>query len=480
MPKPQLISYADSLGGDLASLHTLLSHDLRGVFGGGLHLLPPFPSSGDRGFAPITYDEIEPAFGDWADVERLAELGPLVLDVMVNHISRRSDAFVDFERHGRESSWADLFITLEKVWPSGHPAPGDLDLVALRKPDNPFSIVPIGGGETSETIWTTFGFSGGPVTEQIDIDITSPLALELFDRWFAGLASHGVAIVRLDAVGYVTKKPGTRCFMVEPEIWQHLDTLTAIAARHGLQVLPEIHDGRAMHHELARRGHLSYDFALPGVVLDALRTSDVGRLAEHLRMSPEHQVTMLDCHDGIGVNPDLRGILRPDEAEALVTFCLDRGANLTLIHHGHADPSSTHQINITFADATGSDEALLLARAIHLFAPGLPQVYYVGLLAGRNDLAAVAATGERRAINRENFGLDAVRERLRLPVVSAQLDMIRLRSEHPAFEGSIDEVVQTSPSALSITWRNDAAWARLDLDLDPSGPSALSHTITHS
>ena len=30
-------------------------------------------------------------------------------------------------------------------------------------------------------------------------------------------------IVRLDAVGYVIKKPGTSCFMVEPEIYEFLD-----------------------------------------------------------------------------------------------------------------------------------------------------------------------------------------------------------------------------------------------------------------
>ena len=122
--KPQLISYADSLGGDLASLHELLTTDLAGVFTGGLHLLPPFPSSGDRGFAPLGYDQIEPTFGDWDDIARLSESGPLVLDVMVNHISRQSEAFVDFEQKGRASKWADLFITLDKLWPDGEPKAG--------------------------------------------------------------------------------------------------------------------------------------------------------------------------------------------------------------------------------------------------------------------------------------------------------------------------------------------------------------------
>ena len=462
--QPQIISYADSLGGGLAGLHELLRRDLAGVFGGGLHLLPPFPSSGDRGFAPITYDDIEPAFGDWSDVEELVELGPVMLDVMVNHISRRSPAFVEFEQTGRRSESADLFITLDKVWPDGTPQPGDLDLVALRKPDNPFSVVPIATGGT-ETIWTTFGFSGGPITEQIDLDITSPRTVELIDGWFAGLAFHGISFVRLDAVGYVTKAPGTRCFMNEPEIWQHLDTLTGLANRHGLDVLPEVHDGRAAHHELARRGHLSYDFALPGLVLDALVRGVTDRLVDHLRQAPERQVTMLDCHDGIGVNPDLRGLVDPAEAEAIVTHCLDRGANLTKIHHGDADPSTTHQINITFADAVGTDAALVMARAIQLFSPGLPQIYYLGLLAGRNDHEAVEASGELRAINRSNFGVEEVRRRLELPVVADQIELIRRRSEHPAFDGAVSAVDRPSPTSLTVTWRNGEHWATMTADV---------------
>lgn len=57
---PQLLTYPDSLGGDLPSIRGLLEGPLRGLFGG-IHVLPPFPSSGDRGFAPLTYREARPA-----------------------------------------------------------------------------------------------------------------------------------------------------------------------------------------------------------------------------------------------------------------------------------------------------------------------------------------------------------------------------------------------------------------------------------
>src|SRR3954451_7782931 len=120
-PRPQLLPSPDSLGGGLGALGTLLNGPLDGLFHG-VDVLPPFPSSGDRGFAPLTYREIDPRFGSWTDVRRVAERHDVLLDVMVNHISRRSAEFRDFERRGRASPSADLFITLDKVWPGGVPS----------------------------------------------------------------------------------------------------------------------------------------------------------------------------------------------------------------------------------------------------------------------------------------------------------------------------------------------------------------------
>ena len=101
-PRPQLLTYPDSLGGDLRTLRELLDGPLDGLFHG-VHILPPFPSSGDRGFAPLTYGEIDPRFGTWADIAGIAARHDVLLDLMINHISRRSPEFRDFERHGRAS-----------------------------------------------------------------------------------------------------------------------------------------------------------------------------------------------------------------------------------------------------------------------------------------------------------------------------------------------------------------------------------------
>src|SRR5664279_491812 len=186
---PQLMTYPDSLGGDLGALEGLLNGPLDGMFGG-IHILPPFPSSGDRGFAPLTYARIDPRFGSWDDVERLARLHDVLLDLMINHISRQSAEFAGFLRDGRNSPTADLFITVDKIWPNGPPPEGDLALIFLRKPNSPFSIVTIAASGESEQVWTSFGTEDW--SEQIDLDVTSSLTRQMITDWLRSFASHGV------------------------------------------------------------------------------------------------------------------------------------------------------------------------------------------------------------------------------------------------------------------------------------------------
>lgn len=463
-PGPQLLTYPDSLGGDLPRLRALLEGPLAGLFGG-VHILPPFPSSGDRGFAPLTYREIEPRFGGWADIRGIAQTHDVLLDLMVNHISRRSAEFRDFEEHGRASAYADLFITLDKVWPGGEPDPTDVARIFLRKPDHPFSTITVGATGEQETVWTTFGRPDGS-SEQVDLDLRSEATRRLIAGWFTFLADRGVSIVRLDAVGYVVKEAGTTCFMVEPAIWERIDWLIEAAGRAGLSVLPEVHDVPATHAKLAARGYWTYDFILPGLTLHAFRTASAGRLAEHLRSSPDRQYTTLDTHDGIPVSPDLEGILDHREMGELAEEIVARGGNVNrILSDHHAAGTDVHQLNCTYHAALGGDdERYLAARAIQLFARGVPQIYYVGLLAGGNDHAAVAATGEGRAVNRHDYTTDEMAAALGRPVVRRLLERVRFRHDHPAFDGSV-EVDVPEPARLVIRRRSGPHEATLDVDL---------------
>ncbi|WP_458646652.1 alpha-amylase family glycosyl hydrolase, partial [Streptococcus suis] len=104
-----LITYSDSLGKNLKDLKKVLEGPLKDVVGG-IHILPFFPSSGDRGFAPMDYTKVDPAFGDWSDIEALSKDYYLMFDFMINHISAKSPYFLDFLEKKDESAYADLFI----------------------------------------------------------------------------------------------------------------------------------------------------------------------------------------------------------------------------------------------------------------------------------------------------------------------------------------------------------------------------------
>jgi sucrose phosphorylase len=462
-PGPQLLTYPDSLGGSLGSIRALLAGPLDGLFGG-VHILPPFPSSADRGFAPMTYREIDSRFGTWADVREIAADHDVLLDLMVNHISRQSAEFRDFEQHGRRSSSADLFITVDKVWPDGQPPAADIARIFLRKPDDPFSTITIGDTGETETVWTTFGTREW--SEQVDLDLRSPSTRRLVADWLGFFAAQGVRIVRLDAVGYVVKKPGTSCFMVEPEIWEVFEWLVGVADGLGLVVLPEIHDLYATHEELAARGYWTYDFVLPGLLLHAFESADVTRLAAHLARSPQRQFTTLDCHDGIPVRPDLDGILEPAEMIDLADLVISRGGNVNrILSSSHAEGVDVHQLNCSYYSALGAhDDRFVAARSIQLFARGVPQVYYVGLLAGRNDDAAVERTGEGRAINRHDYTGAEIEAALDRPVVRRILELLRLRATNPAFGGRLS-VTATGTESLHLSWSSDADVCELEVDI---------------
>lgn len=469
---PQLMTYPDSLGGDLAALDGLLRGPLDGLFGG-IHILPPFPSSGDRGFAPLTYREIDPRFGSWADVEHIAQRHDVVLDLMVNHISRRSVEFEDFLRLGRRSRYADLFITVDKVWPNGDPPDDEVARIFLRKPDSPFSTVTIEDTAETERVWTSFGTREW--SEQIDLDVTSQATRALLTDWLRSFAAHGVRIVRLDAVGYVIKKAGTSCFMVEPEIYSFLDWIVGVADSLGLVVLPEVHDRNSTHQKLAAHGYWTYDFVLPGLLLDALETGSARHLADHLARSPERQFTMLDCHDGIPVRPDLDEILRPREMLRLADLVERQGGNANrILSDAHADGGvDVHQLNCTYYSALDrDDDRYVAARAIQLFARGVPQVYYVGLLAGENDHQAVTESGDGRSINRHDYTVSEVKAAIRRPVVRRILDLVRLRNVEPAFSGRLD-VTTVDPATLRLTWSLGAGDCQLEVDLR-SGRAAIA------
>jgi len=463
--KVQLITYPDSLGGDLKTLHTVLETYFPGMFNGGIHILPPFPSSGDRGFAPLTYLEINPAFGSWEDIRRIGKEHDILLDLMVNHISAKSEYFQDFLKKGRKSEHANLFITVDKIWPDGNPPQDEIEMIFLRR-EEPFSDFTIEETGEVERVCTTFG----KVTpsEQIDLDVNSDETRQLLVDFLTNFSKNHVKIVRLDAVGYVIKKPGTTCFFVEPEIYQFLDWISELANSLGIELLPEVHAHYSTQYKLAEQGHWIYDFILPYMVLELLINKNSEKLRTYLKERPHKQFTMLDCHDGVPIKPDLNDLYESREAREVVNLCLERGGNLSLIFSPkHRDPDGfdVHQIRGTYYSLLGSDDdAYLAARAIQFFTPGIPQVYYVGLLAGENDEEGVSESGEGREINRHNFSMEEIEKAASKDVVQRLIKLIQFRNDHPAFDGEF-AILDSEQDRLHLSWQKDNRKCELKIDL---------------
>jgi sucrose phosphorylase len=462
----QLITYVDRLsGGGFPELAALLRGPLRGLFGG-VHLLPFFdPIDGeDAGFDPSDHTRVDPRLGNWDDVAALAADIDVMADLIVNHISRDSPQFRDFHDNGSASSYADLFLTRERVFPHGA-SEAELRAIYRPRPGLPFSQITLASGER-RNIWTTF------TPSQIDIDVTQPRGREYIGRILRTFADNGVRTVRLDAVGYAIKKPGTSCFMI-PETFAFIADLSRQVRALGIEVLVEIHDYYRKQIEIAKRVDWVYDFALPPLVLHAFALRTARPLKEWLRIRPSNALTVLDTHDGIGIvdigaergDPRQPGLVPPDELEQLVeTIHANSGGSSRLATGAAASNLDVYQVNCTFYDALArNDRNYLLARALQFFVPGVPQIYYVGLLAGENDLELLARSGVGRDINRHYYRHHEVLAALQRPVVVSLCALIRLRNTHPAFGGTF-AVEHSADTELVMRWQRGAEFAELRID----------------
>lgn len=476
--KVELITYADRLGGsDIQAFHQLLKGPLAGLFGG-VHLLPFYDSihGADAGFDPIDHTRIDPCLGSWVDIKALGQEVDLMADLIVNHVSSSSSQFQDYFEKGDASIYKDMFLTMGSIFPNGA-TETDLLTIYRPRPGLPFSYITLKNNQ-KRLLWTTFS------KQQIDINVTNPQGQAYLQSVMRTLHENGIRMVRLDAVGYSIKKPGTSCFMI-PETFAFIEEITRQAESLGMEVLVEIHSHFLRQIEIASLVDRVYDFALPPLVLHAIFNRTAFFLKHWLEISPRNAITVLDTHDGIGVidvgadidHPEEHpGLLSSQELNALVERIHNNCNGQSRMATGAAASNlDLYQVNCTFYDAVGrNDNDYLLARAIQFFAPGVPQVYYVGLLAGENDMNLLAKTGVGRDINRHFYLPDEVEQAIQRPVVQALFDLIRFRNRHPAFNGTFS-MPETGGTQITLRWDNGNEWAMLEVDFASS-----SYAISNS
>lgn len=456
--KIMLITYADSMGKNLKELHEVLNKYYKDAIGG-VHILPFFPSSADRGFAPMCYDKVDETFGDFSDIEEIGREYYLMFDFMVNHISAQSEYFQDFLKNKENSPYKDMFIRYNEFWNNGEPTQEQIDKIYKRKPRAPYIEAEFADG-SKEKIWCTF------CSEQIDLDVTKEKTREFIRNTLKEMCCHGASVIRLDAFAYALKKADTSCFFIEPTIWELLYEIENIVKEEGAEILPEIHEHYMIPMKIADKGFWIYDFALPVLTLHALYNHTGKYLKNWMEMCPMKQFTTLDTHDGIGI-VDVKDLLPDEEIEIVKDQLYKQGANVKKIYSSEAyNNLDIYQVNTTYYSALGNnDDAYLLARAIQFLAPGIPQVYYVGMLAGSNDIELMERTKNGRDINRHYYSKEEIEDEQKRPVVQKLKELMILRNTHPAFslDGTIE--IQTDGDRLIITRKYGSDSITLKSDL---------------
>lgn len=318
---------------------------------------------------------------------------------------------------------------------------------------------------------------------QMDLNAQSQEVWDFYDETFKKLRDHGAKLVRLDAFAYLHKKPGEINFFNKPGTWEYLARLKRMADKYDLILLPELHSeyGARLHEEVAAEGFPIYDFFFPGLVIHALyrgTNRHLLRWIDELIEKNIKTINMLGCHDGIPVldlkgkgkdnaNVSREGLVSDTEIDILIERIMDKGGRVKDLYDSDGKKISYYQVNATFFSALGEDERkLLLARAIQMFMPGIPQVWYLDLFAGKNDYAAAdkGGTAGHKEINRTTLTNSNIEQGLKQSVVQDQLELMRLRNTSPAFDGELT-VSDTEEHRLHLTWKNPGSIATLNADL---------------
>jgi len=416
-----------------------------------VHLLPFFPYSSDDGFSVIDFRRVDPALGDWSDVDALGEDYALMFDLVLNHVSRRGEWFRQYVA-GVEP-YTRYFI-------EGDPK---TDLSQVVRPRSTPLLTPVETSRGVRHVWTTFS------DDQIDLNYAEPaVLLEMIDVLLAYIG-HGARIVRLDAIAYLWKEPGTSCIHLPQthEVVKLLrDLVDAVAP--GTILLTETnvpHEENISYFGNGDEARMVYQFSLAPLLLEAILSGDATVLVDWLMQEEGTRgcfaekrpvsfsppgTTVLNftaSHDGIGVRP-LEGILPPERFRALIDAVRDRGGHVSTKRN--PDGTDTpYELNITYFDALRpvvdgpTNDALharrfLAGQAVMLALKGIPGIYFHSLVGTPNDIEGVKRTGRARSINRRKFDADELHALLAADapqrhVLEGYRRLLAVRTRQPAF-----------------------------------------------
>lgn len=457
-----LITYGDGIkaenGPSLPVLKQFADEELKG-FVSGIHLLPVFPYTSDDGFSVSDFRAVQKELGDWEDIRSLCQSYDLMLDAVVNHVSRKSEYFQGFLKG--EEQYRDFFIEADPC--------GDYSLVT-----RPRALPLLTAFETEGKkvfVWTTFS------EDQIDFNYKNDkVLLEILDVLLF-YASKGAGFIRLDAAGFIWKEAGTTCMNL-PQAHELVKIMRLVLDRcaPGCTIITETN---VPHQENIRyfgngfdEAGLVYQFPLPPLTFYSFISGsavELSRWAGTLKKTSEKTAyfNFLASHDGIGMRP-VEDILTQEQKQLMADTAVERGGLVSLrsMPDGSQIP---YELNISYLSAIAGDEEdigkkvqkFMASQCILLSVMGLPAIYYHSLLGSENSWDEYLSSGIKRRINREKLDYDRLKTEIHTPgslrnlVFEEYKRLIAIRKMHKAFAPNSPQTVLELDSRLFALVRGE-------------------------
>jgi sucrose phosphorylase len=425
-----------------------------------VHILPFYPYCADDGFSVIDYMQVNDQFGDWQDVAAIGENFRVMADLVINHCSRRSkwfDNFIEGKKPGRD------------YFQLGSPAE---DLSQVVRPRASDLLYPVETVDGIKYVWCTFSH------DQMDLNFANPELLLEFVRIVRYYLEQGVSVFRLDAIAFIWKEAGTSCINL-PQTHEIVRLFRALVEHYDPRVLLITETNIPDRENLTYFGngneaHMVYNFPLPPLLLNTLWSGDCTALSRWIMSLPPAQdgttyFNFIASHDGIGLRP-VEGLLDKKQQKALVKTAQKFGGQISsrALENNKLKP---YEINISLFSALsgthqGKDtwgvQRMVCAHAIMMSLEGIPAFYIHSLLGTENDLEKLKRLGQSRAINRHNWILGEIEEKLvdssshHSQLFEKLSGLIRIRKCQPAFHpNAVQFTLQLGPGLFGV-WRQSA------------------------
>lgn len=456
-----LITYGNSIidgaHKPLDLLNDFLHRYLRGTVNG-VHVLPFFPYTSDDGFAVTDFRAVNPQLGDWSDINRIAGDFKLMSDLVLNHVSSQG-AWFNAYRQG-QAPYDRFFFE----------ASPDDDLSMVVRPRTTPLLRKIDTANGPRHVWCTFSH------DQIDLDFRNPEVLLEFLRIIRLHMDNGVQIIRLDAVAFLWKEPGTTSIHL-PQTHEIIKLIRLLSnyATEPLILLTETNVPKT--ENLSYFGnrdeaHVIYNFPLPPLILHAMMSGTATHLTKWQRAMPPAPLgcaylNFTASHDGIGMRP-AEGVLSAEDQTAVID-CVRRIGGLVSMRALPDGGEAPYELNTTFFDAMsqtfdGPDAhhiaRFICSQTIVMSLEGIPAFYIHSVLATPNDHDGVEKRGMNRAINRHRWNYGDLRARLadkRTPqavVMDTLGKRLQLRKRQTAFHPNATQfTVYTGDARVFGVWR---------------------------